>query len=135
AITTRGLTVSSFTPTPTGFTVTFSRPFDPAKVTMYGVGAMAQDVTLVGAGGGIPISGTLIIDPTNTSATFKASAIPLDFLNTVVNGGTDSVVLPDDVYTVKLKSGSAGNGIFDTLGAGLDGAASGGQADYTATFT
>src|SRR5439155_26701761 len=110
---TRGLTVSSLTPTPTGFTVTFSKPFDPAKLTMYGVGNTPQDVTLLGDGNRIPISGTLVIDPTNTSATFKATAMPLNFFNTVVTGGPPSVVLPDDTYTVTLKSGTANNGFFD----------------------
>src|SRR5205823_15028781 len=109
AIATRGLTVSALMPTATGFTVTFSKPFDPAKLTMYGPGNATQDVTLIGAGGGIPIAGTLIIDSTNTSATFKASAIPLNFINTIVNGGSESVVLPDDTYAVTIKSGTGGN--------------------------
>src|SRR5262249_34111223 len=94
-----------------------------------------QDVTLTGATSGTSLGGTLLIDPTGTSLTFEATAIPLDFLNTVVNNGPDSVVLPDDTYTVRLKSGLAANGFFDLLGAGLDGAGDGGHADYTATFT
>ena len=50
AITTRGLTVTSFTPTPTGFTATFSKPFLPGDITLYGIGqSTVQDVTLVGA--------------------------------------------------------------------------------------
>src|SRR5262249_44065929 len=135
AITARGLTVSALTPTPTGFTVTFTKPLDPSKITMYGANGTLQDVTLIGATGGIPITGTLIIDPTNTIVTFKATAIPLNFVNTVINGGASSVVLPDDTYTVTLKSGTAGNGFFDLLGAGLDGSNNGGLSDYTTTFT
>src|SRR5262249_17765399 len=136
AIITRGLAVSAFTPSATGFTVTFSKPLDPSKLTMYGVGNTIQDVSLIGAAsGGTPITGTLIIDSTGTSATFKATAIPLDFVNTVINNGPDSVVLPDDTYTVTLKSGVNGNGFFDLLGAPLDGGNNAGHADFTATFT
>jgi predicted kinase len=46
-----------------------------------------------------------------------------------------AAVLPDDTYTVTLKSGIAGNGFFDLLGASLDGANNAGHADYTNTFT
>ena len=34
-----------------------------------------------------------------------------------------------------LKSGAAGHGFFDVLGAGLDGAGDGGHADFATTFT
>src|SRR5207253_1784610 len=64
----------------------------------------------------------------------KATAIPLDFLNRVVAGGADSVVLPDDSYQVILVSGQT-NGFVDTLAAGLDGSGTGGHASYTTTFT
>src|SRR5205085_2614900 len=97
----------------------FNKPFDPTKITMYGIGATVQDVTLIGANTGIPISGTLFIDPSDTSITFKATAIPLDFINTVVNGGPDSAVLPDDTYTVTIRSGTGSNGLFDLLGVSL----------------
>src|SRR5262249_17296345 len=130
---TRGLTVTSLTPTATGFTVTFSKAFNPGPITMYGPGATIQDVTLVGAQNG-SITGTLVFDATFTSATFKASAIPLNFINTVINEGADSVVLPDDAYTVTIRSGMGTNGFFDASGARLDGNGDGGHANYTATF-
>src|SRR5207244_13656172 len=88
-----------------------------------------KDVTLVGAKTG-PISGSLLMDAPYTSITFHATANGLLLLN---NFG--SVVLPDDTYTVTLVSGSGSNGFLDALGAGLDGANTGGHADYTAVFT
>jgi hypothetical protein len=129
------LTVTSFTPTPTGFTATFNEPLNPADLTMYGTGPTAvQDVTLVGKTTG-PISGTLLVDPANTSITFKATANGLSLMN---NFG--SVVLPDDTYTVTLVSGtlvsgSGTNGFISALGASLDGATSGGHANYVTTFS
>jgi hypothetical protein len=126
----RGLAVSTFTPTPTGFTVTFSKPFVPAALTLYGTGSRTvQDVKLIGAHVG-PISGSVVIDPTNTSITFSATANGLALLN---NSGLP--VLPDDTYTATLVSGSADNGFVDALGAGLDGANTGRHANYTATFS
>jgi hypothetical protein len=129
------LTVTSFTPTPTGFTATFNEPLNPADLTMYGTGLQTvQDVTLVGKTAG-PISGTLLVDPTNTSVTFKATANGLSLMN---NFG--SVVLPDDTYTVTLVSGtlvsgSGSNGFISALGPSLNGAANGGHANYVTTFS
>src|SRR6202035_3202614 len=118
-ITTRGLLVTNLTPTATGFTVTFSKPFTVADVNLYG-GSQAsplQDVTLVGAASG-PVNGSFVVDPSGTSATFKASSI---FLSTFFQ----SSVLPDDTWTVTLASGtgtgSTAHGFFDALSAPLDG--------------
>jgi N-acetylneuraminic acid mutarotase len=131
AITTRGLTVTGFTPTATGFTVNFSKPFTAADVNLYG-GSQAsplQDVTLVGASSG-PVTGSFVVDPSGTSATFKASSI---FLSTFFQ----SSVLPGDTWTVTLASGTGSNahGFFDSLNAPLDGGNNAGQANYTTTFT
>jgi hypothetical protein len=128
-ITTRGLIVTSFTPSATGFTAAFSKAFVPADLTLYGAGQTVQDVKLVGAHVGA-INGSLIIDTSNQSITFKATANGLSLLNDFA-----SVVLPDDTYTVTLVSGSGSNGLLDGLGAGLDGTGTGGHADYTTTFT
>src|SRR5262249_28224492 len=74
ALSPRGLTVSPFTPTATGFTATFSKPFVPTNLALYGTGLTnPQAVTLVGAHVG-PITGSLITDPSSTSVTFKATA-------------------------------------------------------------
>jgi hypothetical protein len=126
-IASRGLTVTAFTPTATDFTASFSKPLVPANLTLYGSGPhTAQDVTLVGAHVG-PIAGSLFIDPSNMSVTFKATENSLATFFT-------APILPDDTYTVTLVSG-ASNGFGDALGAGLDGANNGGQANYTTTFT
>jgi hypothetical protein len=129
AITTRGLVVSAFTPAAAGFTVAFTKPFNPSNLSLWGgtVASPIEDVTLVGDKNG-PVSGSLIIDPTSTSVTFKASAIYLStfFLSTV---------LTDDTWHVTLASGSAGHGFMDASGAGLDGGNNGGHADYTTSFT
>jgi fibronectin type 3 domain-containing protein len=130
AITARGLMVASFTPSATGFSVAFSKPFVPEKLTLYGPGLdTVLDVTLVGSANG-PISGSLLLDPSNKSISFHATANGLWLLN-----GFSSVVLPDDTYTVTLVSGAGLNGFQDALGAGLDGTNSGGHANYSTTFT
>jgi N-acetylneuraminic acid mutarotase len=132
AITARGLVVTALTPTATGFTVTFSKPIVGADAALWGgtVANPVQDVTLTGSNGNI--NGSLVIDPSETSATFKASAV---YLSTFLS----STVLPNDTYHVRLESGTgtgaAASGFFDTLGAGLDGADNGGHADYTTSFT
>ncbi len=134
-ITIRGLTVTSLTPTPNGFTINFNKPFVPADLTLYGANVSAvDDVVMTGNNGVGPIHGSLIIDPTNQSLTFKATSSYLGLLNSQKNGNK-SVVLPDAIYTVKLISGSNGNGFLDARGAGLDGANAGGHANYTTTFT
>jgi hypothetical protein len=125
AITTRGLVVSTFTPAADGFTAAFSKAFDPSKLTLYGSGlSTVQDVTLVGAHSG-PITGTVYVDPSKQSITFKATESALEtFFSTPV--------LPDDTYTVTLVSGTT-NGFGDGS-AGLDGANNAGHANYTTTF-
>jgi N-acetylneuraminic acid mutarotase len=126
AISTRGLVVSAFTPAADGFTATFSKAFDPSKLTLYGSGlSTVQDVTVVGAHNG-PITGTVYVDPSKQSITFKATESALEtFFSTAV--------LPDDTYTVTLVSGTS-NGFGDGS-AGLDGAGNAGHANYTTTFT
>jgi hypothetical protein len=129
-ITARGLTVTSVTPTTTGFTVTFSKPLVPADLTLYGAGTgTIKDVTLVGASVGA-ITGTLLVDPSSMSVTFNATS---KFLLAKNSGAT--AVLPDDTYTITLVAGTGANGFVDALGAHLDGAFNGGSSNYTKTFT
>jgi hypothetical protein len=132
-ITTRGLVVTDFTPTATGFTVHFSESFVVGDVNLYG-GSQAsplQDVTLVGASNG-PVNGSFVVNPSGTSATFKASSI---FLATFFQ----SSVLPDDSWTVVLVSGTGtgatAHGFFDSLNSPLDGGSNAGHANYTTSFT
>jgi autotransporter-associated beta strand protein len=132
SLTTRGLIVTSFTPMPTGFTVTFSKPFVPGNVSLYGTStSTVQDVTLVGDHVGA-ISGSLVMDASNTSMTFKATANSLLLMN-----GYASPVLPDDTYTATIVSGgSTSSGFSDVLGIGLDGLNNATSANYvSAPFT
>ena len=135
AITTRGLVVTALTPNPTGFTATFNKAFLPADLTLYGLNlTTVQDVTMVGAHVG-PIHGSLLIDSSNTSFTFKATSSYLLLKNSLAHPATLSALLPDDTYTVKLASGLGNNGIQDSVGEFLDGLNNGGHANYTTTFT
>src|SRR5205807_3272761 len=50
AMTTHGLMVTTFTPTPTGFTAAFNKPFKPQALRLYGPNlTTVEDVTLVGS--------------------------------------------------------------------------------------
>ncbi len=139
AITTRGIVVSSFTPTPDGFTATFNKAFVPGDITLYGSSAATPaDIQMHGSNGIQSIHGSLLIDPSNQKVTFKATASYLQELNTLAHLGTPgyaSVVLPDSTYTVTFISGSSGNGFLDSLNLGLDGQNSGGVSNFTTTFT
>jgi hypothetical protein len=133
AVLVSGLQVTSLNSTANGFTVNFNKAFVPNDLTLYDNNLKTvMDVVLVGAHVG-PIHGSLIIDPTNTSLTFKATSSYLLELNSLQ--GQVSAVFPDDTYTVTLVSGLGTNGFVDGLGAHLDGANSGGHANYTTTFT
>src|SRR5262249_54411243 len=105
-VTSRGLTVTDLTPTATGFTVSFSKPIVTSDVYLYGgtVANPIQDVTLVGKNTASvlgPVNGTLVVDPSGTIATFKASTDWLENLAGQTNG-----LLPNDSYTVTLQSGT-----------------------------
>ncbi len=88
----RGLIVSELMPTPTGFNVTFAKPFDPTTLSLY---SAPDDVLLVDAGGHV-IRGSLVLNtasgaPPDTSFTFVAT----------------SGVLAAGTYTVTLVSGAS----------------------------
>ena len=134
SITTNGLQVSAFTPTPTGFIATFNKAFLPADLTLYSQNKnVVMDVALAGKNEG-PIHGSLVMDPTNSTITFNATASYLKELNANATPPTDSAVLPDDVYTVTLVSGNGSNGFQDALGH-LDGLANNTHANFVTTFT
>ncbi len=133
-ITTRGLVVTSCTPLADGFRATFNKPFVTADVALYGsTGTSVADVLMTGAGIGA-IHGTLLIDATDGTMTFKATASYLGLLNSL-HSGNDSVAMPDATYTVTLISGSGTHGFLDLLDGGLDGANNGGHANFITTFT
>ena len=99
AITTRGLVVTGTKVGGSSVEIDFSKPFDPTKLTMYGSGlSVVQDVTLVGQINGA-ITGTLYLDPSNMSATFKATEASL-------NSFFSTNALPDDHYMLTVVSGT-----------------------------
>ncbi len=133
-----GLIVSSFMAGSTGFSAVFRHPLNLGTVlapilNLYdnSTGSLGPaDVTLVGAATG-PIRGSLVVDQNNTRITFietgqagvLGSAAP----------GTLFGVLPNDTYTVTLRSAS--NGFQDTNGNLLDGNADGTPGDnFVTTF-
>src|SRR5262249_26244805 len=130
-ITSLGLVVTSFTPTPTGFTATFSRPFvnsSSSPLHLYdaaSAGYGAADVPVVGAATG-KVRGSLLVNATNTGFTFIKTGWP--------PGGGTTGLLAADIYTVTFVSGATA--FQDTTGAALDGNSDGVNGDnYTTTFT
>lgn len=93
------LTVSSFSPTSTGFTATFNRPIVPGDLDLY---SDTPDLTFVGSQTG-PVRGTLVVDPSGTRITFVRTGGPL----------------PTDYYVVTLRSAS--DAFHDPAGVLLDG--------------
>ena len=131
-IATRGLTVTSLTPTPTGFVAIFDKPFNPSLINLYDANGVdgADDVLLTSANSPqISFHGSLIIDPSDQTITFVKTS---DFTGSTFDPSTG--VLPAGTYTVTFRSAS--NGFVDLLGAPLDGANNGNPAgsNYVATF-
>ncbi len=124
------LFVTSFTQTPSGFTVAFSKPFVDSSTSplhLYdaaSAGYGPAEVTLVGQNSGA-ITGSLLVNSSNTGFTF----IKTD----PTYGGSTAGLLPADSYTVTLVSGS--NALRDTSNVPLDGQDNGGSANYVTTFT
>src|SRR5207302_996146 len=119
----RGLIVTSFTPTPTGFTVTFSKPFvnsSSSPLNLYDAASASYgpaDVTLVGPSGNV--RGSLLIDPSNTSFTFLKTGGP--------TGGGSAGLLAAGNYTVTFVSGPTA--FKDSSSVPLDGNADGINGD------
>src|SRR5262249_33727903 len=119
AIAVRGLTVTALTPSPSGFSATFSKPFNPAVLNLYDAGGAfgPPDVTLV-LGASTTIKGTLVLNSTNTRFTFRKTGSALA-------AGT---------YTVPLVSGTSA--FVDQSGVPLDGNGDGTPGDnFVTTFT
>ena len=104
-----GLIVAAFTPTSTGFTAVFSKPFDPTTINLYDTsGALGPDDVLLTSAGGPQTSyhGSLIIDPTDTTITFLRTST---FNSVDFNPSTG--VLAAGTYTATFRS--AANGFTD----------------------
>ncbi len=115
----RGLIVTGLSPTPTGFSVTFAKAFDPTTLSLY---SASDDVLLVNRFSQF-VRGSLVLN--------TASGAPPDTSFTFVS---TSGVLAAGTYTVTLVSGASG--IKDSSGVELDGTDSGIPGNnYVATFT
>jgi len=119
AIVTRGLVVTSFTPTPTGFVINFNKPFNPSTVIMYTEGSTPDDIMLATTGSQVSIRGSVLYNsPTApTSITF----VKTNLASAVGTFNPGSGLLAAGNYSVTLRSFSVGNGFEDSLGGALDG--------------
>ena len=128
------LFVTGLTMTPTGFVATFSQPFDPTQVNLYGAqstNSLPSNVIL--SSGGKVVRGSLVIDPSDAKITFVATTMVantgLPIHNISISGAT-SGVLPAGTYNLTLLSGSTD--FTTTTGQVLDGNNSGaGGSNYT----
>ena len=76
-LTTRGLVVTSFAATPSGFTVSFNKAFVPSLVNLYTTGTLADDAMLTVYGGPvISVHGSVVFNSTDTGFTFVKTAVP-----------------------------------------------------------
>jgi len=138
AIVTRGLVVTSFTPTPTGFIITFNQPFNPSTVLIYSNGtpsaALSDDIILKSTATQPILGSALFNSPTApTSITF----VKTDVASAVGAFNPATGLLSQGNYTVTLRSFNAGNsnGFKDNLGDVLDGTDQGLGLNYVYTFS
>jgi phospholipase/lecithinase/hemolysin len=131
AMVTRGLVVTSFAPTPSGFIITFNKPFNPSTVLMYTTGTTPDDIILATSNSQVSVRGSVLIDPTDTSLTF----VKTDSISSAGTFNPSSGLLAAGRYTVTLRSLAAGNGFADALGSALDGTDTGHPgSNYGITF-
>jgi hypothetical protein len=134
AIVTRGLVVTSFSPTPSGFVVTFDKAFDSSSVAMYTPGTTPDDIILATFGSQVSVRGSVVYNSaaSPTSLTF----IKTDVASAVGTFNPSVGMLAPGSYTVTLRSQINGNGFADSLGVPLDGDNSGTPGDnFKVTFS
>jgi hypothetical protein len=132
AIVTRGLVVTSFAPTPSGFTIAFDKPFNPSTVLMYTAGSTPDDIILATTNSQVSVRGSVIINATDTGFTF----VKTDSISALGAFNPASGLLAAGNYTLTLRSLSGGNGFADTLGTPLDGTDTDSPgANYRITFS
>ncbi|MCA9136619.1 MAG: FG-GAP repeat protein [Planctomycetales bacterium] len=117
------LQVENFATTPSGFTIQFNRAADLSAFNLYGSSlgtsqVPVSDLAVYANGSGGLVSGSTV---------YHAASNSLEFIRT---GGT----LPDDTYTVTLKSGI--HSVISDVGGLLDGNHDGSAGDdYQQSFT
>jgi hypothetical protein len=100
------VTVSSVTPSRSGFTVQFSRPVDPNRVHLFDTTTNEfgiSDVTLTGSTTG-DVRGSVVFDATNTVLTFIKTGQSIPYDTAAAGKGT----LAPDTYTLRLRSSETG---------------------------
>ncbi len=118
AVTVTGLQVTSVTGTPTGFTVTFNKPFAISSLHLYSSPTSpAMPDLLFFSPLGIPLTGSVVPNATHTAFTFVETTEP-DQLGSLADG----------TYIVSLLSGASG--LSDTSGVPLDVSNNPDTADY-----
>jgi hypothetical protein len=129
---TRGLVVTNFSTTSSGFTISFNQSFNPSSVLMYTTGTTPDDIILSTTNSQVSVRGSVLINATDTSITFvKTENISSAGTFNPANG-----LLAAGNYTLTLRSLTAsGSGFQDALGAGLDGSNTGNTANYKITFS
>jgi hypothetical protein len=144
AITVRGLVVTSFSPTPSGFIITFDKPFNPSSLLMYSPTTSVgepDDILLTTTNSQVSVRGSVLINSTDTGITFvKTDNITASGTFNPANG-----LLAAGNYTLTLRSfgfsvsaaQAAGvvDGFQDALGSALDGADSGGAGNFQIKFS
>ena len=128
-IVTRGLVVTAFSPTPSGFAISFDKAFNPSTVGMYG--STPDDIILATTGSQVSVRGSVIFNASDTGMTF----VKTDSISALGIFNPASGLLAPGNYTLTLRSLSGGNGFADTLGAPLDGTNTGSSANYRITFS
>jgi hypothetical protein len=132
---TRGLVVTSFTPTPTGFAVTFNKPFNIVNVDLYTAASLPDDVILATTSTQVSVRGSLIFNSSNTPTGFtfvKTAAVNAEGTFSPTSG-----LLAVGNYTLTLRSFTSGSsGFQDMLGGLLDGNNSGNPGvNFKVTFS
>ena len=129
---TRGLVVTSFTPTPSGLSITFSKPFDPSTVNLFTNAGLPDDVLLATSNTQVSLRGSLVFNPpTNVGGSPNVSPTGFTFVKTASVTATGVFnpspgLLAAGKYTLTLRSFSAGSsGFQDAIGGALDGTNSG----------
>jgi hypothetical protein len=131
SVLTRGLAVTSFAQTPTGYIITFDKAFNPGTVNLYTTGTLPDTAILTTTNSQVSVRGSLLFNANDTSMTFVKT-------NNVSAAGTinpTNGLLAAGKYTATLRSFAGSNGFEDALGNALDGTVSGGAANFLVTFT
>ena len=114
------LQVTTLTPTASGFMVQFNRPFDPTQFNLYTTVASGLGLPdlVVTVGAGLPVRGSLLVNPASDGFTFIKTGSPL----------------APGTYSITLRSAS--NGLRANAGSLLDGNGDGTPGDdYVGSFT